>query len=73
MIPITVALAIAAIMFLIGMWGRRNANVLVSTTLSTRDQEKKVRQYRRGANWIIAGAIILVARTAWNASAWWSR
>lgn len=56
-----VALVFAAVLFIIGMWGRRNAGNLVLSTLSPSAQRAKHRSIRRGAvACMIGGGVFVV-------------
>lgn len=52
------ALIFAAILSAIGVWGRRNADKLVLSTLSPRAQKAKERSMRRGAIGCQCGAAV---------------
>jgi hypothetical protein len=55
-----VYLSIAAFSFGIGIWGRRNIDILVPQTLSREGRARKARQMRRGTTWLIVFAVIVV-------------
>lgn len=52
------ALIFSAILFAIGLWGRRNADKLVLPTLSPRAQKTKERSIRRGAIGCQFGSVV---------------
>jgi hypothetical protein len=55
------ALLFAAVLITIGVWGRRNADNLVLTTLSPSQQQAKRRGIRRGAiALMVGGGVFLV-------------
>jgi hypothetical protein len=54
-------LIFAAILFAIGLWGRRNADKLVLSTLSPKQQRSKERSMRRGAVMCFVGAAVFLA------------
>ena len=60
-----VALVFAAVLFAIGIWGRRNADNLVLRTLSPSAQRAKQRSIRRGAiASMVGGGVFLVLAIA---------
>lgn len=56
-VPFT--LLFAAILFLIGLWGRRNLNGLVPSTLSAHGRAKRERELRRGTSVLIGFATLI--------------
>ena len=52
------ALIFSAVLFAIGLWGRRNAGKLVLATLSPKTQKAKERSIRRGAIGCQVGAVV---------------
>ena len=54
------ALIFSAILFAIGLWGRRNADKLVLSTLPARAQKAKERSMRRGAIGCQLGAAVFL-------------
>ena len=54
------ALIFAAILFAIGLWGRRNADKLVLATLSAAARRAKERSIRRGAVACQFGAVVFL-------------
>jgi hypothetical protein len=52
------ALLFAAILFAIGLWGRRNADKLVLSTLTPKAQKAKERSIRRGSVACQIGSVV---------------
>jgi hypothetical protein len=59
-----VVLVLAVVIFLIGLWGRRNATDLVPSSLSPIRQVQKARQFRRGALALILLSVAMVLDVA---------
>jgi hypothetical protein len=64
MIAGIVVLVLAVGIFLIGLWGRRNATDLVPSSLSPIRQVQKARQFRRGALALILLSVAMVLDVA---------
>jgi hypothetical protein len=63
------SLLLGAAVFLVGVWGRRNAVSLLPPSLPERDRERKVVVYRRGATACQVAGVLLagvgVVSTLW--------
>jgi hypothetical protein len=58
---VLLGLVLAAVLFLIGWWGRRNAAALVPPSLSAESRARKERELRRGAFALIGlGVLVFV-------------
>jgi hypothetical protein len=66
MIAELLALVLAAGMFAVGSWGRRNADTLVPKTLSAYGRARKAQQMRRNGRIIQVSAVVLVALAAYH-------
>ena len=54
------ALLFAAILFAIGLWGRRNADKLVLSSLSTKARKAKERSIQRGSVACQIGSVVFL-------------
>ncbi|HEY0574440.1 MAG TPA: hypothetical protein VGD73_10080 [Pseudonocardia sp.] len=67
------ALAFAAVLFAIGLWGRRNADKLVLSGISPRAQRAKKRSIRRGAIGCQLGATVFSGLAVMEFVIWFTR
>lgn len=63
MTDVPFALLFAAVLLLIGLWGRRNLAGLVPSTLSAQGRAKRERELRRGALALIAFSVLIALAT----------
>ncbi|GAA5161639.1 hypothetical protein GCM10023321_46200 [Pseudonocardia eucalypti] len=63
MTDVLFTLLFATILFLIGIWGRRNLNGLVPSTLSAEGRAKRARELRLGTSVLIAFAVLIALAT----------
>jgi hypothetical protein len=60
MTDVLVAVFVACVLLATGLWGRRNVEGLVPSSLSTYGQIKRARELRRGATTLIVVSTLLL-------------
>lgn len=67
------ALALAAVLIAIGVWGRRSGEKLVLSTLSPSAQRSKARSIRRGSLACLLGGLLFLLLAAAEVVIWFGR
>lgn len=60
MSDILVGVGFSLLLFLVGLWGRRNVSALVPRSMSSRGQQRRETELRRGSTALIGLAVLVL-------------